>query len=391
TVWNAGGNVVQDGTGLLGNGGWQGIPGSAGQGVSIVKSIANPNQYYVFVLSSAEESGGSNLSYLRYSIVDMSANNGDGSVLPTQKNIILDSNTSEKMTVTTVLGCSYWLLIHSRNSAEYHAFKIDANGLDTNPVISTGIWTGDMGGGQLKFSPDGTLVACGTTLVNTPLELASFDKATGQLSNFYSLPTPQGNLITYGVCFSPDNNFLYQGTWSYIYQYDLSLLPDVNAMSNAVYTYPQIFSCSSMRLAPDGKIYIATFSQPYLACIENPNVYGAGSNLNITALAQPAWADFGGNTFGHGLGAEVVVVSGGDTLAHQVFDTMLCDQEVSLTASAGFGAYIWDDGSTGQTKTVTESGTYYVYLLETCGAKVDSFHVTLTTITADLGQDTFIC
>src|SRR5690606_32589068 len=105
TVWNAGGNVVQDGTGLLGNGGWQGIPGSAGQGVSIVKSIANPNQYYVFVLSSAEESGGSNLSYLRYSIVDMSANNGDGAVLPTQKNIILDSNTSEKMTVTTGLGC----------------------------------------------------------------------------------------------------------------------------------------------------------------------------------------------------------------------------------------------------------------------------------------------
>src|SRR5690606_10149681 len=112
TVWNAEGDVVQDGTGLLGNGGSGGLPASTTQGVNIVKSIANPNQYYVFVLSSAEEWAGGNTSYLRYSVVDMSTNNGEGAVLPTQKNIILDSNTSEKMALTTGLGCSYWLLIH---------------------------------------------------------------------------------------------------------------------------------------------------------------------------------------------------------------------------------------------------------------------------------------
>src|SRR5690606_7508691 len=244
----------------------------------------------VFVLSSAEEWAGGNTSYLRYSVVDMSTNNGEGAVLPTQKNIILDSNTSEKMALTTGLGCSYWLLIHSNNSAEYHAFKIDANGIDTNPVVSTGIWTGDMNTGQMKFSNDGTQVACGINLVNTSIELASFDKASGQLSNFYSLPTPtppqSGSLLTYGLCFSPDDNYLYHGTFGYLFQYDLSLMPDVNAMANAVYTYPVVFSASSLRQAPDGKIYVANFSQPFIACIENPNVYGAGSNLNITALAQ---------------------------------------------------------------------------------------------------------
>src|SRR5690606_30906925 len=118
------------------------------------------------------------------------------------------------------------------------------------------------------------------------------------------------------------------------------------------------------------------------------------SNFDPYALNQPAYAQITsifGNPYGHGLGADIVVVSGGDTSAHMVYDTMVCGTEVSLTASEGFGSYIWDDGSSGATKTVTQSGTYYGFMLETCGAQVGRFHVRLTELEIDLGQDTISC
>ena len=42
-------------------------------------------------------------------------------------------------------------------------------------------------------------------------------------------------------------------------------------------------------------------------------------------------------------------------------DTNICDWEVMIfDAGAGFSSYEWQDGSTGQTFTATETGIYWV-------------------------------
>lgn len=397
TVWNASGAAMPNGTGLLGNGLGMGIPGSCAQGVAIVRSVANNSQYYVFTLDAAEDvSGGVNApGYLRYSVVDMSLNGGNGDVLPALKNIHLDTFMSEKMMVTRGPGCSYWLVAHRNNSNMYRAFKIDAAGIHP-AVTSTGLWGGDMGGGQMKISPDGTRIALGTTLTGSGLEVANFDINTGQVSNAVTVGLSAFSSY-YGVSFSPDNSKLYAATFGgTLYQYDLSLMPNTAAMEAARYTVASGYQFSSMRAGPDQKIYIAIYQNtPFIASINNPNLGGAACNFNLNALPQPASAQFTslfGNPYGHGLGNEVVMLGPSDTLVHPTHDSVAClEDSVKITAPPGANSYTWNDGYTGQTRYVSQSGRYWVYAYYDCSVEIDTFSLALTDISLDLGPDTTIC
>lgn len=84
-VWDRNNNVMPNGNGLLGN-------TSTTQGAAIIQSFSNPNQYYLFTLMAFSDSS----KTLHYSVVDMSLNGGYGDVIPGQKNILLDSDVSEK-------------------------------------------------------------------------------------------------------------------------------------------------------------------------------------------------------------------------------------------------------------------------------------------------------
>jgi gliding motility-associated-like protein len=326
----------------------------------------------------------------------MSLNGGLGDVVAAQKNLMLDTAMSERMMVTKGIGCSYWLVTHRNNSSAYRVFKIDVNGIDPVPVVSNGLWPGDIGGGQLKISPDGTKLVTVSTLQGAGIELADFDKTTGMVSNFVMLGG--GGLTSYyGSCFSPDNSKLYITQFAgYLFQYDLSLLPNTATMEASKYIYPQPLQYSGMRNAPDGKIYVAIFQNtPFIGCINDPNGLGAACNFDPNALAQPSYAPFttlAGNPYGHGLGDDVVIVSGGDTVAHKTTDTLTCAADgLILNASDSFSSYLWNDGSSGSSKTVNQGGTYWVYMMDDCAVFTDTFHVTMGGFTVNLGSDTFIC
>jgi len=194
TVWNKNGIVMPNGTGLLGNGGGIGgwTPGSAAQGVAIIKSIANPSQYYLFTLDAFETfTFGNNDGRLRYSVIDMSLSGGLGDVVATQKNIVLDSLQTEKMAVIKGVDCSYWLLTHDLMTKQYRAFRIDINGVSHIPVVSNAglpnvqpnvFYPGPYICGELKVSPDRSKIAMVGT--GSPfIELADFSVATGNVSN----------------------------------------------------------------------------------------------------------------------------------------------------------------------------------------------------------------
>jgi hypothetical protein len=74
-------------------------------------------------------------------------------------------------------------------------------------------------------------------------------------------------------------------------------------------------------------------------------------------------------------------------------DTLLCSgQQLVLTAPPGMASYQWQDGSTENTFTVTQAGTYHVTVTNQCGTASDTVEVSyLSPPTVNLGNDTLLC
>lgn len=89
---------------------------------------------------------------------------------------------------------------------------------------------------------------------------------------------------------------------------------------------------------------------------------------------------------------EPTTITGGTTNSH---DTVLCDgAPMVLDPMAGpGGSFLWSDGSTGPTITVTTGGTYVLDVSGCAGTNTDTFHVTAySSPTAfSLGADAVMC
>ncbi len=397
-VWTATGTVMPNGSGILGNGpGIAGLAlGSCAQGVAIVKSLSNNNQYYLFVLDAAEQvTGGINdPGYLRYSVIDMSLNMGAGDVVAGQKNITLDTFMSEKMTVTKGAGCYYWVVAHRNNSAAYRAYKIDFAGV--HPGISSyGTWAGDMGAGQLKISPNGTRIATGNSM-GGPIELGTFNNATGMVSNTLSIDPLTGS-SRIGTCFSPDNTKLYVTTMGDLAQYDISSYPNAATIAASKVVLGNAINYAQLRNGPDGKIYCALYQNlnPFIGVINNPNAAGTACNLNNSALPQSSWSQFPGipgTPYGHTLGNDIVVGVSADTTFNDSKDTLVCfANSINVSAPAGFNDYLWNDGNTNPSRPLNTDGTYWVYSFQNCNITIDSITVAFVNLNVNLGPDTAIC
>ncbi|SHE28748.1 gliding motility-associated C-terminal domain-containing protein [Psychroflexus salarius] len=304
--------------------GLNGDPSSTSSGL-IVPHPTNTNLYFVFTLDEphhdnafaypnqgpADQQGNPIPNYtdvpfhevptdddgfnngLNYSVVDMSLNNGLGDVIPNQKNIELityDPNNpehlkfkaSEKITAVRGGDCSsIWIIVHFIDS--FYAFKIDENGIDETPVISTAgpsITTDNYRRaalGYMKASPDGTkIVSANNTTNYNPADanqdagdgnvyLFDFDNNTGVVSNAQMLIE---GFNAYGVAFSSNSTKAYATTNNRtIWQWDLT----ANDVPNSGEIVVDDFSNKGgMQLAPDGKIYVTNLNQSQLGVIENP-------------------------------------------------------------------------------------------------------------------------
>ena len=288
-IWDKNSNIMPNGNGLL-----AGISTSATQGVLIVPYPNNSNLYYVFTVDETSNGG---VNGFRYSIVDMNLNNGLGDVIASQKNILIQSNTTERMSATkNVDGTGYWIVIHERNNNCFKAYAITPSGFNTNPVI-TNIGTihsalqqtyGDETMGYLKFSHDGKQIAVAIYAANQ-IELFNFDACTGYLSNLKSISTIDN---PYGIEFSPDNAKLYfslyynAGFNGAVYQLNLLspiLTPQLVGISSSINNQ----SMGALQLAPDNKIYISINGDSWLSAITQPNNLGLSCNFVDKAVLLP--------------------------------------------------------------------------------------------------------
>lgn len=386
------------------------IISTTAQGALIVPMPDSAGKYYIFSLTACHANGAlAEGRKVYYSIVDMSLNGGLGDVDSTRKGILVDSNLREGMTSIVGDHCNIWVVVDDWSIPAFKAFEINSNGINTDPVISTGVSIGVHPAaeqGCIVASPDRKKIAAtqsrmtygrliqydssvyGSNYGATALGLYDFDPATGLVSNpvnmlpFYSTSTAYSPGIdvvvadssAYSACFSPDNSKLYVCTFgSNFFQYDISSSDPAIMVASKALIGNSGTTFSQMRVGPDGKIYFITKVMqgaiPYIGCFETPDMAGADCGFNGTALEIPE-----GSTAKFGLPNVISTVE--RTNVHTVQALTICgavDTLLSATQPSGWD-HVWSDGTIGENLSVTQSGTYWLqYHVPPCKFHVDTF------------------
>jgi hypothetical protein len=286
-MYDKNGNPMPNGVGI------ESGQGTSSQGAAIIPLPCSKTKFIVVTTDLYGYSRDSRGSH--YSIVDMSLNGGLGDV--TEKNVLLNPNTDEHMTIVWYgIGTDGWAILHSQGGNTFFAYRISSKGIDATPVVSHcgkshSSW---LPVGCLKASPNGRKLAIANS--GAPLvELFDFDPFTGKVFNPITvedttlLNSNGVSVDPYGVCFSPDNSKLYYGIWYHVKQCDLT-----DPSPNSILNSRQIVSNrpnqnldyswyhTALEIGPDKKIYIATPAK-WVSVIDNPNELGRLCNFKDKA------------------------------------------------------------------------------------------------------------
>ena len=333
TVWNRNHQVMLNGFGLKGD------DSSTSSGL-IVPKPQDSNFYYIFTVDEPHHNNSSNFPNevandgvndgLMYSRVNILDDNGLGAIDSNEKNrplitydisnpLEVDFKCSEKITAVKADDCtSFWVITHFAN--RFYAFKIDENGVNAIPVISTigpnipieGYRRNALG--YLKASPDGSkLISANFGESTVPADnagggiyLFDFDNDSGIVSNSIELYSAQNNNSPYGVEFSAENRKAYATIGigpsgngaSQVLQWDLESLDIPNSLQ--IIHSSNTISAGALQLGIDRRIYRAQFSftgnlsaARYLGVINNPEADGLSTNydeqgvlLDVTGFNQ---------------------------------------------------------------------------------------------------------
>ncbi|MBK6399456.1 MAG: T9SS type A sorting domain-containing protein [Bacteroidetes bacterium] len=163
----------------------------------------------------------------------------------------------------------------------FYAYTLDANGLQSTPVISN---TGTVHSnsqiqntyGQMKFNPCGTVVALAIGYQNT-IEIFDFDPGSGIVSNPITIPMTDH---VYGIEFAPNSDILYAGCYdpaSTLVQFDISS-HIATTIINSMVTLSSTPDIYGIQLTNNGDIYVCRSWSSFLGKIDDPDVMGTGCN-----------------------------------------------------------------------------------------------------------------
>lgn len=233
------------------------------QGVIIIPFANHPNLYILLHLRKSDPISRRYIQDVLYSEVDMTGDDGLGSVM-TKNNLIAHDTFCDMLTaVRHGNGRDWWIVVPQYNTAQYFIFLLSPQGVSTPTIQKIGYPIDHYSWGlQAVFSPDGSKYANQTP--HGGLQIFDFDRCTGTLSNPLRITFPGDTVDACGVGISSTSRFLYASTVFKLYQFDLQA-PDIAASRQLVGVYdgfenylPTTFY--QMKLAPDNKIYMTCAS-----------------------------------------------------------------------------------------------------------------------------------
>ena len=277
---------------------------------SLILPKGNSGQFYVFVVSvtdslyNAKWVAGTDrapFNILMYNIVDINANGGLGKVI-SKNNVLLSNVEMHKigmMACRHANGRDWWLLKQGQyDTNQIIRFLVTPDSIagpwiqnynGTDPDTYKKVW--DLIG-QYAFSPDGKKFAYVKSFCQQ-LTLADFDRCTGILSNFTlhnipidTTPSPDPKYkydsLLNGVCFSPNNQYVYISKRWNIYQYEYNQPDSTQAWYHVIQgpdtgmLYFQYYS--SLHRGIDGRIYIGNWAgqTKQMSVIDKPDIKGVG-------------------------------------------------------------------------------------------------------------------
>lgn len=300
SVWNRLGNVMPNGY-LLNSG------GTLSQTIIVKK----PQSSTIYYLITTQIQAGGFLS-LQYHTIDMSLNGGLGDVI--NKNNVMSALVVTEQVAATYHsnGSDIWIMTHQYGTNLFMAYLINSSGISNTPVLSfegpahKPCISNINARGEIKFSPNGEKLAftangVGGNDSSNIIALFDFDNNTGLVSNGINLPFSRGE---FGLTFSPDNSKLYGSTWkafgfgvadkNFLYQFDLSSGVASQIVNSKVIIDSSAPPYGTLKIGPDGKIYVRQRNNNYLGIINSPNLAGLACSFNDSGF-------FVGNNNGYGL------------------------------------------------------------------------------------------
>ena len=218
---------------------------------------------------------------LTYTLVDQSANNGQGTTLFKNQPIVLDTIAFDGIhTVKHANGRDWWIVAAKEYSNKYYVVLLSSNGISVKEqAIGVPTWSG--AGGQVVFSPDGGKLARFNT--RDDLRVFDFDRCTGTLSNpvFISIQDDADNQTYAGLAWSADGHFLYAAEIKRILQFDM-WGADIAASKTIVAERETTLSpdLAFLELGPDGRIYGSSLGgQFFMHRIKHPERGGLQSKV----------------------------------------------------------------------------------------------------------------
>ena len=184
----------------------------------------------------------------------------------------------------------WWVLMPHQNSNAFDRYLARADTvvrLDTQR-IGLPYYISEIDIGQSAFSPKGNYFAKNTEAHG--VLLYAFDTQTGRLSDFRTIPYPDSQNVAKGLCFSPNERFIYVTTAENVYQIDLAQDDEVIHLgyfrSFDEFGWP--VGLGMIFPGPDCKLYVSPGSSTYfLHAILSPNEKGADCQFVERAIELP--------------------------------------------------------------------------------------------------------
>lgn len=223
------------------------LPGNFYENIIIIPYPSNNNKYFVFIAEHFR---------LYYAVVDMSANGGLGKV--SQSYTLITNNVIGQFALVKhkyLKGVS-WLVAHEVSSNLFLTFKIDT-GVSLTPVVSNIGLTLLSYGGLTSNNQGSKIVLTHIVQNNNAVQMFDFDGACGTLSNPILLPRENNWGQTRDVTFSANDSKLYLINSNpsiclvQLHGPNFQNYTNINANGNNMW---------NLRLGPDNKIYISTYS-----------------------------------------------------------------------------------------------------------------------------------